>query len=62
MVVPVSPGRKVRTPQDRVPLKQRVPDEPETASATESKPPRSWARVKWWCKRPPVRPETTAAR
>ena len=56
--------RKVRTPQDKAPLKRRTPPLAGMASATESKHPNSYVRkqVKGWCKRPPVFMETWAAR
>ena len=50
--------RKVRTPQDKAPLKRRTPPMAGMESAAESKqllpamPER--AMVKGWCKRPPV--------
>ena len=66
MVAPPMAGRKVRTPQDKAPLKRRTPQMAGMESAAESKqllpamPER--AMVKGWCKRPPVFMETWAAR
>ena len=55
--------RKVRTPQDKAPLKRRTPLLEGMASATESKHPNYIRKqVKGWCKRPPVLMETWAAR
>jgi len=39
MVAPLLAGRKVRTPQDKAPLKRRTPLKAGMASATESKHP-----------------------
>ena len=39
MVAPPLAGRKVRTPQDKAPLKRRTPLKVGMASATESKHP-----------------------
>jgi len=39
MVAPLLAGRKVRTPQDKAPLKRRTPLKVGMASATESKHP-----------------------
>ena len=39
MVAPPLAGRKVRTPQDKAPLKRRTPPMAGMASATESKHP-----------------------
>jgi len=66
MVAPLLAGRKVRTPQDKAPLKRRTPPLVGMASAAESKQllpamPEE-AMVKGWCKRPPVFMETWAAR
>jgi len=66
MVAPLLAGRKVRTPQDKAPLKRRTPLLAGMASAAESKQlllaiPEE-AMVKGWCKRPPVFTETWAAR
>ena len=63
MVAPaIRQWRKVRTPQDKVPLKRRVPVNKGTASAAESKQlfpaMPEIAMVKGWCKRPPVFTET----
>ena len=54
--------RKVRTPQDKAPLKRRTPLLAGMASAAESKQLfpviLEEAMVKGWCKRPPVSMET----
>ena len=66
MVAPLLAGRKVRTPQDKAPLKRRTPLLAGMASAAESKQLllaiQEEAMVKGWCKRPPVFTETWAAR
>ena len=54
MVAPPMAGRKVRTPQDKAPLKRRTPLKVGMASATESKHLFIEIKVKWWYKRPPV--------
>ena len=66
MVAPPLAGRKVRTPQDKAPLKMRTPPMAGMESAAESKQLLlvilEEAMVKGWCKRPPVFTETWAAR
>ena len=66
MVAPLIAGRKVRTPQDKAPLKRRTPPMAGMESAAESRQlllamPEE-VMVKGWCKRPPVFTKTWAAR
>jgi len=59
-------GRKVRTPQDKAPLKRRVSVITENGKCNRKQTAlfslANGAMVKWWCKRPPVPMGTWVAR